>query len=67
MENNKVWLARDKDCSLYVYKGKPILGSGNCFIPGLHGECMILPRDSYVEVTYENSPLPMEVLLDYGK
>lgn len=67
MENNKVWLARDKDGFLFAYYGKPFL-SGDFFVPDpSYSECIKLRRDSYPEVTYENSPLPMEVMLDYGK
>lgn len=64
----KVWIARDKSGSLYAFKGKPRLCSVSFFIPEPgSGECLQLNRDSFPEVTYENSPLPLDVMLDYGK
>ena len=69
MENNKVWIARDKDGLLFAYDGKPSLSSDkDFFVPEFPNfACLKLPRYSYSEVTFENSPLPLEVLLDYGK
>lgn len=65
----KVWIARDKDGSLYAYNCKPVFYAEiESFAPVPYsGGCIVLKNDSYPEVTFENSPLPLEVMLDYGK
>lgn len=60
----KVWIARDSDGSLYCYNGEPLL-CGSFFVPDpSYGECFMLLKDSYPEVTFKNSPLPLEVLFN---
>lgn len=62
----KLWIARDKDGNLYVYLVKPVLYSGVEFLPPepFNHDWLDLPNDYYPEVTFENSPLPLEVLLN---
>ena len=69
MENIKIWIARDKDGHLYVYLDKPVLNAGVEFFPPYRfsDDWLDLPKDYYPEVTFDNSLLPLEVLLDYGK
>ena len=54
-----LWLARDYDGALYLYGNKP---KRNIPTNGFwYGEPYImLPRDKYPEVTYENSPVRVE-------
>lgn len=60
-----MWIARDKDGSLYLYSAKPYIGnSGICFI--CNGDDIFisdcydcycrLDEDMFPEVTFENSP-----------
>lgn len=59
----KLWIARDKDNSLYFYKEKPQLTYRGNWI-NKNDTCFIkLPRTEFPEVTFENSPQQVEIKL----
>lgn len=58
----KLYIARDKDGSLYLWRNKPIRqnNEGRFMYGGYIGE---LIQDLYLEVTFENSPKEVELKL----
>ena len=58
-----LWIARDKNGSLWIYKQKPERMEKSFDIEfGIH-ERMYLDPDDFKEVTWENSPLQVELKL----
>lgn len=59
----KLWLCRDEEGALSLHKKKPTLfyeeGFGEYWI----GVALYLPRNEYPEVTFENSPMEVELKL----
>lgn len=57
----KLWIARDKDGSLYLWRNKPVRQNDEerFMYGGYTGE---LIQDLYPEVTWENSPQEMELV-----
>lgn len=60
----KLWIARDEDGSLYLFKDKPHIeddGEGQfwCSVE----DSMRLNVRAYPEVTFENSPMEVELVL----
>lgn len=51
---NSVWIARDKDGTLAIFKNKPILDTDNDWYS--KGKFSIVNKDMFPEVTFENSP-----------
>ena len=59
---NNLWVARDKDEMLYIYRGKPkkletlFYADYDLLQHSPEMEYFSLPKDMYPEVTWENSP-----------
>lgn len=53
-----LWIARDEvDNALFIYDGKPRKDvKSGMFICNPGRGCMIMPKDSYPGITWENSP-----------
>lgn len=56
-----LWIARDKNGGLFVYKEKPYLDPYGSFDSD-KGGCFVLDPKMYPEVTFENSPKKLKVL-----
>ena len=59
----KLWIARDKDTSLYFYKQKPQLTRWGNWIDKNSTFFVKLPTSEFPEVTFENSPQEVELKL----
>lgn len=59
----KLWISRDKDGSLYLWRNKPIkqYNENRFMYGGYIGE---LIQDLYPEITFENSPKRIEFKLE---
>lgn len=58
----KLWIARDKNGSLFLYNKKPTKLT-DMFISGGHGFHTIIDSELFPEVTWENSPQQVELKL----
>ena len=58
----KMWIARDAIGTLWLYKKKP-LKLRAVFLGGAHNESMPLPDEAFPEVTFENSPQELELVM----
>ena len=58
----KMWIARDEDGILTLYYGKPILEDWLGMWSSKEGR-KELDRDLFPEVTFENSPMKVELKL----
>ena len=56
-----MWVARDKDGELYLYSLRPIKGDKHFVCNTFNSECMQLDSDILSEVTWENSPVEIEI------
>ena len=58
----ELWIARDADSLLYLYREKPFLIKGNSYFDGkyLIGE---IDATSFPEVIFENSPQKVKIEL----
>lgn len=62
----KLWIARDKDGSLFIYGAEPLIHCNSFFITGRNG-AIRLKKELFPEVTFENSPQEVEIkLVDNG-
>lgn len=60
----KFFIARDKDGMLYLYEDEPKLAYSNAhYFDAPNGECYDLPIGLFPEVTFENSPMKIELKL----
>jgi hypothetical protein len=60
----KLWIARDKNGFIGLYRQKPTWIRINHFREDWDGEYMgLLNKDSFPEVTFENSPQEVELKL----
>ena len=59
----KLWIARDKDGTLWLFESEPFLNVGNRFVPSHFENCKQIYNDSFPEVTFENSPKEVELIL----
>lgn len=62
----KLWIARDRDGSLWIYESKPVLNSEKEYfivIEKKFGSSLntTLPEKWFPEVTFENSPRQVEL------
>ena len=57
MKEQVLWIARDKDNSLFIYSKKPI-NNYNCYIYAAEDDLdsTSIPEELYPELTFENSP-----------
>ena len=59
-----MWIARDKSKSLYLYNDKPIKETDSCFYPKKGNDSMLYINERmFPEVTFENSPVEVELKL----
>lgn len=64
----KLWIARDRDNSLSLFKSKPINHADICWIPREDIDCgsyINLPESEFPEITFDNSP--KEINVDYKR
>ena len=58
----KMWIARDKDGGLWLYESEPIRQRER-FVPTCFEDCKKLHCTLFPEVTFENSPQEVELVL----
>ena len=58
----KMYIARDWDGALYVYRKKPLHNGGRTFI-AQSSQWWRINKEEYPEVTFENSPMEVELKL----
>lgn len=65
MKEQVLWIARDKDNSLFIYFKKPIKDY-NSYICDTEDDLdpTIIPEELYPEVTFENSPKQLIIKQD---
>lgn len=56
-----MWIARDKDGDLFMYSLKPIKGDKHFVCNKFNNECMQIDSELAPEVTWENSPVEVEI------
>jgi len=56
-----MWIARDKNQELWVYKDKPVRGWEGFEEEGYCPDSFMIPQDLFPEVTWENSPVEVEL------
>ena len=62
---NGVWIARDKDGTLGIFKNKPILDIDNAwYCENCDDDFSIVNKDMFSEVTFENSPKQLIIKQD---
>ena len=59
----KFWIARNKDNNLIVFQSKPILNDWQEWDEVLNEDFMFIPNYLFPEVTFENSPMQVELKL----
>lgn len=65
----KLWIARDIGGHIALYKGKPFMNynfftrSCDWYYDNTSGDFMTLPDDCLPEVTFENSPQEVELVI----
>ena len=61
----KLWVARDKRGELFVFEKKPERGSNGCWYPECNSDWFRNIDDNrlFPEVTFENSPMEVELKL----
>lgn len=57
----KLWIARDMDGGLYLFENKPTKGSYRFTCGYVYDDYMQLDSDEFPEVTFENSPVEVEL------
>lgn len=65
-----LWIAMDIDGILCLFKNKPVCcDSGMWHVPfegGLDPQNIILDKNTFTEVTFENSPIEVKLMLNNG-
>ena len=56
-----MWIARDKNELLCLFKEKPFFGRGKEYYITDSLDYIILDNDLFTEVTFENSPVEVEL------
>lgn len=59
----KLWIARNVDNTLVLFQSKPILKDELIWDEILNEDCMFIPEYLYPEVTFENSPMEVEIII----
>ena len=59
----KLWVARNVDNTLVLFQSKPILTDEVIWGEILNEDYMFIPEYLYPEVTFENSPMEVELKL----
>ena len=57
----KLWIARDKNGGLYLHFDKPTTDYGKCYFTSMRA--VVISRDLFPDVTFENSPQMVELKL----
>ena len=57
----KMWISRDMDGTLWLSEGEPYLEEGEWYFR--NGNYMLLSKEKYPEVTFENSPMEVELVI----
>lgn len=58
----KLWIARDEIGCLYLYNKPPRL-ENSYFLPQKGYDCLSLDSELFPEITFENSPQEVEIVL----
>lgn len=64
--NYKIYIARDKDGALAIYKGKPIYNEEFDTFNGDYNLIDYINSNLYPEVTFENSPIILKPVINNG-
>ena len=59
----KMWIARNVDNTLVLFQSKPILNNEVMWDEILNEDYMFISEYLYPEVTFENSPKPVEIVI----
>ena len=59
----KLWIARDLHGDIWLFTNRPYYCSGKCWCDSKNGEFMLLDKNQFPEVTFENSPQEVEICL----
>lgn len=59
----KLWIARNEDNTLVLFQSKPILKDELIWDEILNEDYMFIPEYLYPEVTFENSPMEVELVI----
>ena len=57
----KLWIARDENGGLYLHFAKPTTDYGKCYFTSTRA--VVISRELFPEVTFENSPQQVEIKL----
>ena len=57
----KLWIARDKNGGLYIHFDEPTTDYGKYYFTS--SRAVVISRELFPEVTYENSPQRVEIRL----
>ena len=59
----KMWISRNVDNTLVLFQSKPILKDELIWDEILNEDYMFIPEYLYPEVTFENSPMEVELVI----
>ena len=59
----KLYIARNVDNTLVLFQSKPILKDDLMWDETLNEDYMFIPEYLYPEVTFENSPMEVEIVI----
>ena len=59
----KLWIARDKNGNLWFHKEKPHINKYDNAFWTSYGECYEVEQDFLTEVTFENSPMEVQLIV----
>lgn len=60
----ELWIARNIDNTLVLFQSKPIINNNAEWGEILNEDCMFIPEYLYQEVTFENSPQKVKLILN---
>ena len=64
MKERILWIARDKNNSLFLYGEKPVIEDGQSFACNDYYGYWQIPEELYPEITFENSPKQLIIKQD---
>lgn len=59
----KMWISSDMDGTLWLSEGEPYLDDEKGEWNFINGNYMILSKEDHPEVTFENSPMEVELVI----
>jgi hypothetical protein len=59
----KLWIARDKYGDLFIFTNEPLWCGNECWCDSKNGDFMLINKNSFPEVTFDNSPVQVELKL----